>query len=262
MNLRRILEQLMKRQISIDEAERKIKLHEIEEIEKIIKYDLGRELRRNVPEIVLAEYKDNEILEKIIHKIVEKSGRIILSRLREEHYKLLDKLSEKYNVKVNRIGRIAVIKRRDYKVNFTGGIVGLITAGTADLPLAIEAKIILEEMGCRVVEIHDVGIASIYRTISAIKKLINENVDVCIVIAGMEGALPSVIASLIDIPVIGLPSSKGYGLGGNGISALLSMLQSCSTGLLVVNIDNSVGAAIAAALIANRIAKFRGMRNG
>ncbi len=258
MNIRRILEKLIKGEISINDAEKKIKLHAIEEIGELVKYDLGRELRRNIPEIVYAEYKNVKVLEDLIHRVVDKSGRVILSRLQDEHFNLIERLKDKFDVKLSRVGRIAVIRRKGFKVDLTGGVVGLVTAGTADIPLAEEAKLIIEEMGCRVVEIHDVGIASIFRVIEAVKRLVEADVDVCIVIAGMEGALPSVIASLLDVPVIGLPSSKGYGAGGGGLSALLSMLQSCATGLVVVNIDNSVGAAVAASLIANRAAKFRG----
>jgi NCAIR mutase (PurE)-related protein len=112
-------------------------------------------------------------------------------------------------------------------------------------------------MGCRVVRADDVGVAGLHRLEVPLRNLRNENSDVVIVVAGMDGALPSVVAGLVHIPVIGLPTSIGYGLGGGGVAALLSMLQTCAPGLVVVNIDNGVGAGATAALIANRMAAAR-----
>ena len=115
----------------------------------------------------------------------------------------------------------------------------------------------LEEMGCEVSYIYDVGVAGLHRLVSPLRDLIAREVDVIIVAAGMDGALPSVVAGLVPVPVIGLPTSIGYGLGGHGVAALLSMLQTCAPGLSVVNIDNGVGAGITASLIANRVAQAR-----
>ena len=120
---------------------------------------------------------------------------------------------------------------------------------------------IIEEMGCSTVAIYDVGVAGFHRAIIAARKLKEEDVDVAIVVAGMEGALPSVIASLLDIPIIGVPTSVGYGAGSKGWAALLSMLQACPLGLAVVNIDNGVNAGIIASLIARRIGMIREMLN-
>lgn len=131
----------------------------------------------------------------------------------------------------------------------------MITAGTADIPVATEAKVAAEEMGCKVLTAFDVGVAGIHRLFGPLKRMIEEGVDAIIVVAGMEGALPSVVASLVDVPVIGVPTSVGYGLGRDGIGALTAMLQSCSLGLAVVNIDGGVAAGVFAALIANRAAK-------
>ncbi len=112
-------------------------------------------------------------------------------------------------------------------------------------------------MGCEVLTAYDVGIAGIHRMLTSLKEVILKDVDVLIVVAGREGALPSIIAGLVDVPVIGVPTSIGYGLGQGGISALTAMLQSCSLGLAVVNIDGGVAAGSIATLIANRIAKYR-----
>jgi NCAIR mutase (PurE)-related protein len=135
--------------------------------------------------------------------------------------------------------------------------VGIISAGTSDIPVAEEAAIIAEEMGCQVTCIYDVGVAGLHRLVEPLRNLLSSGVDAIVVAAGMDGALPSVVAGLVPVPVIGLPTSIGYGLGGKGIAALLSMLQTCAPGLSVVNIDNGVGAGTTAALIANRVAQAR-----
>ena len=259
MGLREVLEKLVKGEISVEEAMREIKLYGVEEIESMVRFDVGRELRRGIPEIVFAEHKSPDVLDEIIKRILSRSGRVIVSRLCSEHYSVVEKYRNGYQVEVNTRGRVAVIRARGVRKEYTGGIVGVVTAGTSDIPLAEEARTIVEEMGCKAIAIYDVGIASFKRVLDAVKKLVEENVDVAIVIAGMEGALPSVIASFIDVPVIGVPASRGYGLGGGGVSALLSMLQSCTLGVLTVNIDNSVGAAVAAAMIARRIGFYRSM---
>ena len=258
MRLREILELLKNGKITVDDAERLIKLFTISRIKDMVRLDISREFRIGVPEVIYAEFKDNEVLKLSIEKALENTGRVIISRIRNDQIRIINDFKKRgYIVRFNKIGRIAVIKRPDYTVYKTGGKVGIITAGTADIPLAEEVKTIVEELGCDTITIYDVGISALHRTIDAVRKLIEYDVDVIIAIAGMEGALPSVVKSLVDIPVIGLPASKGYGKGGGGEAALLSMLQSCSPGLLVVNIDNTVGAALAAVSIANRVAKFK-----
>ena len=114
-----------------------------------------------------------------------------------------------------------------------------------------------EEMGCEVTCIYDVGVAGLHRLVAPLNDLMRRGTDAIIVAAGMDGALPSVVAGLVAVPVIGLPTSIGYGMGGKGVAALLSMLQTCAPGLVVVNIDNGVGAGITAAMIANRVAEAR-----
>ena len=148
-----------------------------------------------------------------------------------------------------------IIKERAYSFSEKGGIVGIITAGSSDIPIAEEAKVILELMGCKVLTSYDVGIAGVHRIFDPLSEMIKVGVHIIIVCAGMEGTLPGVVAALTDVPVIGVPVSSGYGLGGKGIGALTTMLQSCSPGLLIVNIDNGFGAGACAALIANKIAK-------
>jgi len=257
MGLRDILTLLIRGEISIDDAVKRIELFALENLERKATIDIGREYRIGSPEIIWARYKSPELLEKIINSVLNKRGRVILSDVKEEHAKVIEKFEGKDDTIVKRAGRVVVIKSSSHKLMKTGGKVGIITGGTADVPLAKEVRLLCEEMGCETLTIYDIGIAGLHRTIETVKKLIEYDVDVVVVIAGMEGALPSIVKALIDVPVIGLPSSKGYGIGGEGLAALLSMLQSCSPGLLVVNIDNSVGAALGAASIANRVAKYR-----
>lgn len=259
MALRELLKKVAEGSLSVEEAEQQLKLLALEEVAGVLKLDVGRELRKSVPEIIFSENKNLNQLEQAIQRLLKVRGRAIASRLREDQLEVLKKFEQESNVTLSASRKVAIIKRKDYETLKSGGKVGIVTAGTADVHIADEVKLIVEELGCDAITIYDVGIAGLHRTIDATKKLLEEDVDVVVAIAGMEGALPSVLASILDVPVIGLPTSIGYGLGGKGVTALLSMLQSCSPGLLVVNIDNSVGAAVAAALIANRIARFRRM---
>ncbi|RLF25490.1 MAG: nickel pincer cofactor biosynthesis protein LarB [Thermoprotei archaeon] len=256
MDLRRILERLRRGEIDIDEAERIIRLWGIEEIENIVKYDIGRHLRRDVPEIIYGEGKSEEVVLRTVRRVLEHVDRVLISRVEEGHIaKLLSLKRDGYEVKVNKVARIVVVRRKDAERKHIPCKVGLVTGGTADVKVAEEVRTILEENGCEVITLYDVGIAGLHRAIEAVRRLKKEDVDLVIVIAGMEGALPSIIATLIDVPVIGVPTSVGYGAGGKGQAALLSMLQSCPLGVAVVNIDGGVAAAIFALLVCNRLAR-------
>lgn len=256
--IREILERFVKGEISIEEAEKLLKIATIEEIESIAKLDVKRHMRTGVPEVILAEGKNPEDLAKIVMKTLEKSGRAIISRIENDHVATIKRIiPSNANMQINKKAKIIVIKKEEFAVEKTGGKVGIITAGTSDIPVAEEARIIAEEMGCEVITAYDVGVAGIHRLFPSLKEMIEKDIDVLIVVAGREGALPSVVAGMVDIPVIGVPTSIGYGLGEKGISALTAMLQACSLGLAVVNIDGGVAAGAIAALIANRAAKTR-----
>ena len=142
----------------------------------------------------------------------------------------------------------------------TGGRVGILSAGTADIAVAEEAKVIAEEMGCSAAAVYDVGVAGIHRLFPELSKLVEGGVDALVVAAGREGTLPAIVAGLVDVPVIGVPVSTGYGAGGKGEAALLSMLQSCTV-LTVVNIDAGFVAGAFAARIANLAARQRMLRS-
>ena len=260
--LRRILEELAAGRISVDEAARLITLFSIESIGSAVRFDLGRALRRGVPEIVFAEGKDPELLREIVERVVERSGRVIVSRLGDEHVGVLREVARRrgYSLRLSEVGRIASVSKAGQERSVEPCSVGVVTGGTADIRVAEEARFVAEELGCRVVALYDVGIAGLHRAVDAARKLKEEDVDVVIAVAGMEGALPSVIATLLDVPVVGVPTSVGYGAGGKGWAALLSMLQACPLGIAVVNIDGGVAAGVFAALIGRRVAAARRSR--
>ena len=219
--------------------------------------DPGREQRKGTPEVIFGESKDVAQIIAMAQGLLKGSGRAIISRVRPAAIAPLQEAFQAYTVSVREAARAVVIYRPDYVRRRTGGLVGVISAGTSDIPVAAEAALIAEEMGCQVTCIYDVGVAGLHRLVEPLRDLLSNGVDAIVVAAGMDGALPSVVAGLVPVPVIGLPTSIGYGLGGKGIAALLSMLQTCAPGLSVVNIDNGVGAGTTAALIANRVAQAR-----
>ena len=224
--------------------------------------DVNREARTGVPEVVLAAGKDAATLLTITQTLLDERGRAIISRIGAAKLRVLQQNFADYRIDEHPRARMAVIKRPDFLPHRTGGRVGIVTAGTSDAGFAEQAQVLAEEMGCVTSVIYDVGVAGLHRLVQPLQRLLEEHVDAIIVAAGMDGALPSVVAGLVDVPVIGLPTSTGYGLGGRGLSALLSMLQTCVPGLTVVNVDNGIGAGASAGLIANRAAAARNQVEG
>jgi hypothetical protein len=233
-------------------------LHKVEYIENLARLDVNRELRRGVPEVIYAEGKEYDDLLSIARVALDSKNKVIISRVKREYIDSLAKELSSYasNVKVSKRGRI-IVAYKDDDANAVKGTVGIITAGTSDIGIAEEVRLVAEAMGCNTITSYDAGVAGIHRLFPILKDMIAKDVDVIVVVAGMEGTLPSVVASLVDVPVIGVPTSIGYGLGADGIGALTSMLQSCTLGLAVVNIDNGVGAGAFAAMIANRVARYK-----
>ena len=219
--------------------------------------DSGREQRKGAPEVIFGETKETQQIIAMAKGLLTGTGRAIISRMPSHAISPVREAFQAYTVRMYEATRAMVIYSPEYVKRSTGGRVGVISAGTSDIPVAEEAAVIAEEMGCRVTCIYDVGVAGLHRLMTPLSDLLADGVDAIIVAAGMDGALPSVVAGLVPVPVIGLPTSIGYGLGGKGVAALLSMLQTCAPGLSVVNIDNGVGAGITAALIANRVAQAR-----
>lgn len=220
--------------------------------------DFSRHERKGVPEVILAERKDLDQILEITRRFLEVKGRAILSRVPLEMATRLRVEFDTFDTKWHPVPRAMVIRRPDTAPPNSGGRVGILSAGTSDVPIAEEAAILCREMGCEVHTAYDVGVAGLHRLFKPLEHMLNQvQVDAIIVAAGMDGALPSVVSGLVDVPVIGLPTSVGYGLGGQGVAALLTMIQSCAPGMAVVNIDNGVGAAAIAGLIANRAAAAR-----
>jgi len=206
-----------------------------------IKHDKSREERCGIPEVVYGKEKSVEHLLEITEKFLRDSKRVIITGIdKDKVEKITGSVdSRKFEIIHNEGGNVLIIKEKGFVTKNVGKI-GIMTAGTSDIPVAEEAKAIAEELGCETVCEYDIGIAGIHRVFPAIEKM--KKVSVLIVIAGMEGALPSVVAGLVLIPVIAVPTSVGYGTGANGKTALFTMLNSC-TPLAVMNIDNGYGAA-------------------
>lgn len=231
-------------------------------VDDFARLDPDRITRTGVPEVVYAAGKTPDQVVAIVGRLLERRGRAIVSRLTDPQARALAEtfvLAEPGAATVvieRRAGcPTALVRHAEAAVVPSGGHVGIISAGTSDIPVADEARIMAEEMGCRVSMVADVGVAGLHRLMAPLGQLFDDGVGALVVAAGMDGALPSVVAGLSPVPVIGLPTSVGYGAGGGGIAALLSMLQSCAPGLAVVNIDNGIGAGAMAAKIANAAAK-------
>jgi pyridinium-3,5-biscarboxylic acid mononucleotide synthase len=245
-----ILQKLKNGEISVENAEKMLRNNHIMELEDFAKIDTCREMRTGVPEAIFAEGKDDKELIKIIRSC-SANGSIIVTRIDEDRYERIkddiwDLSNNGFKIVFNKKARILIVK--DHEVKKVGKI-GVITAGTSDIPVAEEARVIAEEAGCEVLKSYDVGVAGIHRLFSQVRMMMDEDVEVIIVVAGMEGALPSVVAGLVDVPVVGVPTSVGYGVGEGGFTALYAMLQSCAPGIAVVNIDNGFGAALFASKI-------------
>jgi NCAIR mutase (PurE)-related protein len=227
-----------------------------------VQVDPTRQARKGVPEIVFAAGKTPQLLLAAVHELLARqpAGRVLVSRASAELVETLRAELEPAQASVVLApsgGTVLVTRSGAAPPPQTGGVVGLLTAGASDAPAADEAAYVMVELGCRVVRADDVGVAGLHRLEAPLRLLREQRADAIVVVAGMDGALPSVVAGLVDVPVIGLPTSVGYGLGGGGVAALLSMLQTCAPGLVVVNIDNGVGAGATAALMANRVAAAR-----
>jgi NCAIR mutase (PurE)-related protein len=247
--LQDVLSRYKRGDISLESAAEEIEGLRLDYIGDFACIDLGRAVRCGMPEVVLAEGKDPAHLAEIAIRYAEDLGRCIITRVIPEQVASIKKCAENTGIVIHHheAGSVLVLAK-GAAPKLTGGIVAVITAGTSDIRVAEEAKIIAEEMGCEVRTAYDVGAAGIHRLFPALKHLLTAHVF--IVCAGREGTLPAVVAGLVDKPVIGVPVSTGYGYMGEGRAALASMLQSCSV-IAVVNIDAGFTAGAFAARIAN-----------
>jgi len=246
-----MLARLRAGELTVDEALEEIRRTQLVELAGQARIDLGRTARRGIPEVVLASGKAPAAAARLIVTLAREQGQGLGSRLSEAHWTAVEQAAGDYEV-VRYGPGAALVRRPGFEPDASGGRAGVITAGTSDLPVAEEARMVLEAAGVETRLVSDVGVAGLHRLLEPLIELVAWRADVLVVAAGMDGVLPGVVAGLVDAPVVGLPVSTGYGAGGEGEAALLTMLQSCSTGLSVVNIDNGVGAGAAAALIARR----------
>ena len=205
--------------------------------------DTHRALRKGFPEVIFGGGKTPEQVVKIAAKILASESRVLITRVTDIHARALRR---KFKLATHhQLARCVTIEKKPLPKR--PGTIGVICAGTSDLPVAEEAAVTAEIMGNRVERIYDVGVAGLHRLLAKSENI--QRANVLIVVAGMEGALPSVVAGLVSKPVIAVPTSIGYGASFGGIAALLGMLNSCASGLTVVNIDNGFGAGYAASQI-------------
>jgi NCAIR mutase (PurE)-related protein len=247
--LRRVLEDLRDGQRSVHDVLTELRRHGLSEVGDFALLDLGRHRRKGVPEIVFAAGKSADQLVAIVAAFLEHADSVVCSKtsLEQRDAVAASGLGEpEFDVRSG----VLVVRRRGATRPEPSGVVGVLAAGTADVGVAEEAAAVCREMGVGVMTAYDVGVAGVHRLAAPLGEMVDAGAAAVVVAAGMEGALPSVVSGLVPVPVIGLPTSTGYGMGGRGEAALLAMLQSCSPGLVVVNIDNGVGAGATAALIA------------
>lgn len=217
------------------------------------KLDTGRKERTGFGEVVFCQGKDDGFLKDIFARLFEANGEVLGTRATQEQFELVKEIIPQATY--DSVSRI--IKVQGENKNLVGNI-AVCTAGTADIPVAEEAAQTAEFFGSRVERIFDVGVAGIHRLLSQAEKL--EKANVVVAVAGMEGALASVVGGLVSVPVIAVPTSVGYGANLGGLSALLSMINSCANGISVVNIDNGYGAGYIATQI-NRLAVGTSVKN-
>jgi NCAIR mutase (PurE)-related protein len=207
------------------------------------KIDHHRELRRGYPEIVFGEGKTDDQILKIAKAILKKGSNLLITRVEPKIYKKIKQ--QVPEARYNSLARAVSLKQKDPPLG--KGRIAIITAGTSDIPVAEEAAVTCEVLGNEIDKIYDVGVAGLHRLFGEMETI--KSARVIITAAGMEGALPSVIAGITEVPIIAVPTSVGYGTSFKGLAALLAMLNSCPGGLAVVNIDNGFGAAYIASLI-------------
>ncbi len=245
MDTREILGGVKNGTVSVEEAEAYFAREPYEEL-GYAKLDMHREMRSGFPEVIFCQNKPDDFLVKIYQEMYAKNGEAFGTRASQHQYEIVKAALERVEYDpISRILKISDVERKGV------GRIAVCTAGTADIPVAEEAAQTAEYFGANVDRMYDVGVSGIHRLLSKVDRIQSAN---CVVaVAGMEGALASVIGGLVRNPVIAVPTSVGYGASMNGLSALLTMINSCANGIAVVNIDNGYGAGYMATQI-NRLA--------
>lgn len=241
----KILKSVKTGRLSIDEAINEFKLLPFEDL-GFAHLDHHRALRLGFPEVIFAQGKTPEQVAKLAKRITEEGARLLVTRANKEHYRAIK--SEIPDAEMNELAK-TIFHGKPKKTKGKGAIL-VVAAGTSDLPVAEEAKVTAEMMANEVIPVYDVGVAGIHRLLDKMEIL--QKASVIIVVAGMEGALASVVGGLVDKAIVAVPTSVGYGASFGGLAALLAMLNSCAPNVTVVNIDNGFGAAYVASLI-NRL---------
>ncbi|MBS3900079.1 MAG: nickel pincer cofactor biosynthesis protein LarB [Dethiobacter sp.] len=247
-----ILQALLRGEIDMETAKQKLNVLQITEIGNIAKLDVNRARRTGAPEAILAQDKETEDVVRLSLAMAQASGYALITRVKESDYVALEKsVPEGFELEVNRKARICILKRLGH-IFAQSGRIGVLAAGTADIGVAEEVVITAQVMGCEVSKAYDVGVAGIHRLYGPLTEMLEQGVSAMVVVAGMDAVLPIVVSSHVSVPVIGVPTSVGYGMGKDGVAGLMTMLQTCSPGLAVVNIDNGFGAGVFASLIARQ----------
>jgi NCAIR mutase (PurE)-related protein len=241
-DIKKLLEQVRDGKISSEEAMKKLSDLPFKDLGHT-KIDNHRELRTGYPEVIFCEGKTPEQVLNIMEYMSTQNVNILGTRADKDIYHTVHEVLPM--AEYNELGRTIAIKQVDIKPTKTA--IAVLTAGTSDMPVAEEAAVTAELFGNRVERFFDVGVAGIHRLYNNLDRI--REARVIIVIAGMEGALPSIVGGLVDKPIIAVPTSIGYGASFNGLAALLGMLTSCASGVSVVNIDNGFGAAYMASMI-------------
>jgi pyridinium-3,5-biscarboxylic acid mononucleotide synthase len=234
--------------LSVDEAVQRLRHMPFEDI-GFAKIDHHRAMRCGFPEVIYCPGKTEEQVTAIFEKLAPTGHNVIATRASELLFEAVTKATTLKELRYEKAARMIVLEQNPIP-SLAGDIV-IVTAGTADMPVAQEARVTAQMLGQKAELICDVGVAGLHRLLGHIQRLRKANV--LIVVAGMEGALASVVGGLVDCPVIAVPTSVGYGASFEGLAALLTMLNSCASGITVVNIDNGFGAAYAAAAINRRL---------
>lgn len=241
-DIKSLLEAVKEGSLEVDDALRRLRDLPFEDL-GFARVDHHRHLRKGFPEVIYCKGKTPGQVKEIARALAAKSQNILATRADREAFEAIREVDP--DAVYHELARIVVI--RPAPLQLTEGTILVVTAGTADLPVAEEAAVTAEVMGNRVRRLYDVGVAGLHRLLARLDELMSARV--IIVVAGMEGALVSVVGGLVDKPVIAVPTSTGYGTSFNGITALLAMLNSCASGVGVVNIDNGFGAGYLASLI-------------
>ena len=255
--MRDVLRRLVAGELTEDEAVAELRRVQLDELGGRARLDLGRYLRRGMPEVVLASGKAPGETASLAITMAQRQGQGLVSRMTPAHEAALRDAAAAARMRIAPYHAAARVLGEGFVPEHVDARAGILTAGTSDIQVADEARMVLEACGIEARLEADLGVAGLHRFVGPLAGMLEWGADVIVVAAGMDGVLPGLVAGLIDVPVIGLPVSTGYGRGGAGEAALTTMLQSCSTGLVVVNIDNGVGAGAAAVLIASAVAQGR-----